>query len=308
MTSMMKIGQWISRAGYLAAALAVSAATAEEGAWKLKLGASYRAFDDFEFGAADLPGSTTAADPAGPFGIQDLTPAQPGFVAPSLVTVDVVSYAGADVETESSSGFAPYIGGEYVLQEEDNIAWSLAFGFQYFTPDGDASANTVGLTSTPTTYDVLLDGGVPTIIPPASFVGAAGASAVTVTQEWEVDLAVLDLGVKGNYDAGGFSFGLEAGPTLNFIDVETSQSFDTSAATVIPGAATAGTAMPQASDDDSDVSLGLYIGLSVGFDISDTVGVGLGYRYDWVDQDAETAHGSLDLSSHSFMLSVELGF
>lgn len=319
---MNNVCKWIGRAVVAGGLLAGGTAVADDGI-TFKIGASARSFDDFDFGPAALvgsPGSGVAA-----LGIEGYSTGTHPGIAPSvgpapIFTFNTVSYAGSSVEPDDSLALAPHLGLEFGLDVDspEECSLSLGVGFQYFSFDGGSAGSSSGLTSFAQPFSFVDDAVAPatdTIIVTLPG-GAAAPSPVTVSQDFDLDLAVLDLGLKGSYETGFLKFGLEAGPTLNFIDVETSQSFNTAGAPAVPGASTVYNSGPgltspsptPASDDDSTVSLGLYFALTATVPVTDNVGIGIGYRYDWVDEDAETVHGSLDLSSHSFTLSVEIGF
>jgi len=311
----------------LAQAVAVSAA--DNNGWSMRLGASYRSFQDVDFNSVPFRNWGNQAGVTGPFGVQGyaLNPVY-GLPIPALppapkivvvVPVQEVMYNGGTGDIDSEEGFAPVIGVAKELVQVGPFILSLAANLQYYSPESDSTerGNMVdagNFTATQYTYNLWTFGGVPpdmlifsggVAVPPIPGSG----TQFSLQNRFDMDLWVLDAGLEARTDFDCFSLNLALGPSLNITNVETSQTQQASWAG-IPGidAGATGSYSQKVTDRETDFIPGLYGAIGISFNLNEKWAVGAEYRYDWVNEEPGTDQGKIDLTGSSAQLKVTYKF
>jgi opacity protein-like surface antigen len=315
----MKTKIWLKRLATVAVAMQAGVTWAGESPWALRLGVSYRDFDDIEFEGGGFRNLGTAANPTGPYGVQNVTTVV-GNPLNAPVILDYVSASASSNGLDSSDKWGPIIGFGYDLtpQCKRGLGLVLVGNFQYYHLDVDSNASgTVGAPGGATVRQYQhwwVDTSVPAdfipdrLTPGVLLVGPAlPGTTFAFRNEFEMDLYVLDLGLQARATVDPVSFTLALGPSLTIADAESSQHQQASWLAQGPGLPAGGYAR-KTSESELDFLWGVYAALGVTVDISDSWSLGLEYRYDYVSEDAGTDQAKLDLSGSSGILRLAYRF
>lgn len=300
---------WVQALTGVALVVQAGVAGAGESPWTLRLGASYRDFDDVTFEATDLR-NWGRSNTAGPYGVQNITTA-PGNPILAPVILDSVTWEGGAESIDSSDKFGPIIGFRYDLTRPCWARLALVGNVQYYNLGTEAAAS--GSAVAPNGFALaqhqhfVLDT-LGTLTPGAVLVGGPmPGTTFSARSEFDMDLYVLDLGLEARATVSRVNFTLAVGPTLTITDTDASQMQQASWAAQGPGLSAGGYSQ-ESSDSGTDALLGAYGALGVSFDITTSWGVGLEYRYDYVGDDAGTDQAEMDLSGSSAILRVTYRF
>lgn len=278
--------------------------------WKLSLGASYRNFDDIDFKSFNFRNFDNVDTASGPFGIQNLAPIEP-TLPDGQITLDTVRFIGTSADVDFSDSLSPIvIGLEAVFdlglrpEVENTFSISIVSNLQYFNVEVSESeqgnsTNAGQFEGRQFNYQVL--GGV-LVLPPINLdnptIGLASGTTTTVINEFDMELYVLDLGVKPSFTTDRLSSGVAVGVAINFVDISTSQT-EQGAFTIIPS----GEYNLTRKNSESDILLGAYAAFSLEVGITEHIGLAFEYRYDWVDDDdAGTSQVDADLKGQSGLI------
>ncbi|OGV79555.1 MAG: hypothetical protein A3K19_02685 [Lentisphaerae bacterium RIFOXYB12_FULL_65_16] len=309
---------WLKRLVGVAVVVQAGVAWAGESPWTLRLGVSYRDFDDVDFKGGEFRNWGTQNNTVGPYGVQNATTA-PGlsFPDPSPVILDYVRSSGSSEEVDNSDKFAPIIGFRYDLTPECKLGLGVVGNLQYYRLDIGAGTMS-GTAVAPGGFSVEqyqhwpIDASPGTLTPGAPLVGPAmPGTTFSARNQLDMDLYVLDIGLDVRATVDRVNFTLAAGPTLTIADAESSQkqqaSWEEQGGS--PGVGLpAGSYTDKSSDSDTDFLLGAYAALGVTLDVTTSWSVGVEYRYDYVSEDAGTRQAELDLSGSSGILRVGYRF
>jgi len=294
--------------GLVAASIVSLTAMAEDGGWRLSLGASYRCFDDVEFHnfAFRNYGNT---DPArGPLGVQGYTNASFSGPDPVVFNADHIRYTGTSADLDDTAdAMAPVLGIEKALWVRDALTLSVASNLQYYQLDGggaDSESFSAGWYQ-----HTWLPGGAGIIPTPVSgpFTELSSGTSASVRNDMELDLFVLDLGVKAAFAVCRWFGGYGAfGPSLNFSDLETSQR--ESAQWNKVGAPGTDSYTLKHTDDDQSLTVGGYAAFGLQFAVTDRIGIAAEYRYDIATDDVSTSQASVDLDGSSAQVKLTVKF
>jgi len=284
----------------------VSLVTGAEDGWRLSLGTSYRDFDRIDFKPFPLRNFSHVDPAAGAVGIQGYVNAtfQDGSPnVPAAFTADRVQFPGLDSSAES---WAPALGVEKTLCTRGSFVFGFVGNLQYHRVKADDSAGATQaapgeFAAWNQNYNVLA--GIIILPPPGPYytnVGLVDArTSLMVENELELDLYVLDLGLKAAYwPKPAFNFYGAAGPSLTLSDLETEQ-VESGSWFPIPSTNDGGAYRESRSDSELKLILGGYVALGTEYRITECLGIAAEYRYDLTAEDAETAHAELDLESGS---------
>jgi len=310
----------------LACTVAVLAAmplltVAQESGWRMGVGASYRDFGDVDFESFTSPNYDNTDPAAGPLGLQGYTIGglvAAGVVIPDFPTevpfnADHASFVGGDGSVGSSDSWAPVITFEQVPNAEDGIAVTLVSNLQFYQVDVDTDNDPAALDIHNYQHKATRIGTVPTIAPNPSSGENAGPSTgtnVTVESDFEMDLFVIDVGLKASMDVcSGFSIYGAVGPTLNIADIETAQSLEATffGPANLPG--NPGNMRAEEDDDELDFAIGGYISLGGVIQIDERWAIGAEARYDALfGSDPGTSQAEIELDGLSGQLKVLFSF
>ncbi|OGV62859.1 MAG: hypothetical protein A3K19_26125 [Lentisphaerae bacterium RIFOXYB12_FULL_65_16] len=294
--------------GLVAASIVSLTAMAEDGGWRLSLGASYRCFDDVEFHnfAFRNYGNTDPAN--GPLGVQGYTDASFSGLIPVVFNSDHMSFTGANEDLDDTAdSLAPVIGIEKALWVRDALTLSVVSNLQYYQLD--AGGTDTGSLAAAWYQHMWLPGGAGIIPAPVSgpFDGLSSDSSASVKNDMDMDLFVLDLGAKASVSVcEWFGFYGAVGPTLNFSDLETSQT-ESAQWNKATGPGTDSYSVKH-TDDDQSITLGGYAAVGLQFAVTDSVGIAAEYRYDIATDDVSTSQASVDLDGSSAQLKLTIRF
>lgn len=307
---MMKTKTWFKRvvtAAAVTVAVQSGVAWAEGNPWTLRLGASYRDFDDIEIktGKFNNWGQPNNA----PFGVQNVTTVV-GNPLNAPVILDYVRAKDSSDRIDSSDKWAPIIGFGYEMTaKEKTLGLSLVGNFQYYNFGASSSAS--GRVGAPGTFTVeqyqhwWVDTNSPadyvpdTLTPGVKLLGPQlPGTSFSVRSKFDVDLYVLDLGIQARATLKQFNITLAFGPTLTITDAESSQRQSASWLAQGPGLP-AGSYGRKTSDSDLEFLPGAYGAIGVIWDMSASWSLGVECRYDYVSGDAGTDQVKIDLSSFS---------
>lgn len=294
--------------------------------WRVSLGASYRTFDDVSFKPLTLsatPGDRFVnGDWAGENDYSVLSDAQvvPGWDQAGdtewLLTVkfDETTFEGLDEEMDATPGAV--LGLSKVFYVTDSNWWFTGkVSLSWFASDIDASASEGNGLSTTTWVGkfLMLSPNDPNLFPdtfpivggqapnwplyePVEFPDAQATTASRLAMDAEMDLYVLSFGVQAGHAFGPIALILEAGPTLNLVNFETS---------VQQTIAWDGGGIDRSESDDSlDVLLGVYAAGGITWRFMENFDLAVEARWDEVFGEAETDQAEMDLSGASFSLTL----
>ena len=288
--------------------------------WKLSLGTSYRGFDDIEFKTFNFRNFDDVDAAGGPFGIQNLGPTQP-VLPDGQIRLESVGFTGSSAGVDFSDALSPIVVGVEALFDlglragvQNTFAISIVSNLQYFDVEVSQSNRGDSVSSERfegRQFNYRVVGGfirVPPIDLDSPATGFAPDTSVTANHDLDMELYVLDLGVKPSFTTERLSCGVAVGATLNFIDIETIRTEQATFST-IPGAVdpagnpTAGEYSRTREESESDVRLGAYAAFSLEVGILEHIGLAIEYRYDWIDDnEAATSQVALDLRGQSALV------
>jgi hypothetical protein len=296
-------------------------ASADE--WQLSLGASYRTFDDVDFkpfalsssGGQFVNGYWTSDSDYLVMSDAQIDPTGWVEVEEDLyrrkVTFDAISYAGGSDDMDDSYGAVLALTKQLSTTESGWVI-SAKISLAGFTTDmsGTASADALSTSTYFGFFQLPVNPG--NSIPSAPVMGGSGpaltepvydsqeqaTTAAMVGMDIDLNLYVLSLGLVAARQFGPLSLSLEAGPSLNVAD------FDTSVSQTVTW--DGGGYSSTAHDDVVDVLFGAYAAGGVAWQLTERVGVSVEARWDEVFSDVETDLAEMDLSGLSF--SAMLGF
>jgi hypothetical protein len=284
---------------------------------KLGLGVSYRELDDVEFNGLAVrnfrnlaflvrDGEILNYTPENLNEIIENLPGQTGAIN-TIEDVDVSSgRVGGEGEFDSSEGWAPVLTAEYVFMTRENITLGAVANIQYFGVETSATMN-LGLDSEGALSQYFVVGG--DVAPIASGEGTEFDDidvAGTVDNEFEMDLYVLDLGLKLAYCTNwSIDVFLAAGGSINIADANS----EVSEFAVYSAGSAGGEFYRQSQEDGStEVLLGVYGALGAQWWFSETIGVVLEGRYDEVFNEVETDYAEVDLDGFSGLGKILIRF
>ena len=314
----------VRRVCWLVALAAIPYVVQAQESWKLTLGASYRDFDDVSFKATPLMNFGNRVPADGPLGLQGYTDADFAGITVSIPSfpVDYTTYNGGNEDLDGSDSWSPVIGLERTFQTEGRWTFSWVGNAQYYQMDvtGSDSGNAAdagAFDAFHNFYSVPLVPGTTPAIPPVPnnltpVPGFSGGTMVTVENDMDMDLVVLDVGLKTGYEAThSITAFFELGPTLSYSDLQTSRSV-TATWTPIPpatGATDPGLAVQNSDDDESKLMLGGFISLGGDLKLTERLSASAKARYDVVfADDPTTDHASVDLDGLSGQLLIIYAF
>ncbi len=313
-------------------ALVSLALPASAGDWKLSLGASYRSFDDVTFNATQL--SSSGGDYVnGYYNADDdylvMGDAQldlTGWYAMGLnyarnVSFDQTTFAGGSDGWDGTTGLVVSLSRPLTTT---NSGWTFGVNLSLagFSADVSAAATEgnglttttyVGFFSLPNTVPLPPSTSYPTT--PVSGSGGLGlnqpvydpsASATTSARlelSADLNLYVLSLGLQAGRSFGPLAVRLEAGPTLNLADFDTSMAQNV---TWTEGGA--GVYSSSQTDDTLDILFGVYASGGLSWQFSERWEIGVEARWDEVFDDVSTDLAQMDLSGLSFSALVGFSF
>lgn len=311
----MKTNTWLKMM-MATAALQAGAVWAENSPWALRLGVTYRDFDDIEvkggafqnWGQADTP----------PFGVQNVTTLV-GNPLDAPVILDYVSASEGSGKIDSSDKWSPIIGFSYELPpQREWLGLSLVGNFQFYRFGASSSAS--GAVGAPGSFTVeqyqhwWVDTDSPAdnvpdfVTPGVRLLGPSlPGTTFAVRSKFDMDLYVFDLGVQARATMKRLNVTIALGPTLSIADAESSQSQYASWRAQGPGLP-ASSATHKTSDSDLEFLFGAYGAVGLTWDITKSLSIGVECRYDYVSDDAGTDQVKMDLSSVSGILRLAYQF
>ncbi len=288
----------------LLAALGTGALCADHGL-HLQVGAAYRSFGDVQVEGVRLRNYDSMYTAGVPLGIQGYS-RLPGLRDGSGVTADQVMYAGGDASTDNV--WAPVLGVQKDLWRRGALSLRLTAGLAYYAVDADLAAGGGALSAAHYNY-LLADERV--LAPPINSVPLAGfspgTSAAFELSGFEMDLLVLDLGLRAQYDIQRFYVAVGMGPAFYWAETD-STTVESGAWNAIPGTGDPGFYRQERSDSDSDTAVGLYLSLAAGVHITPRISAELEFRVDEVSGTTGTSQAALDLSGQSGLVKVVFDF
>lgn len=312
----MKMMRAVRASGMVFVALTAlsMAALAQQDGWQLKLGVSYRSFGDVDFSGFELR-NFGIIDPAdGNLGIQDYSNETFADIdEPAVFGTDHARYPGGDSSVSSSDSWAPVLGVERVVGARNGWVFSVVANLQYFNVDvsGGASADSDDAGNFETFrymhQAVPPPGGISPDPLAGPFDGLSDGTSVAVTADFEMDLFVLDLGVKAAYpfDHGLSIFGA-VGPTLSIclIDTERTESAEWNDFTNVRREYS-----NREKNDTTAVRIGAYASIGASLRLGERLAVAAEARYDEVfGSDPGTSIAKIDLSGASGIVKLMLSF
>ncbi len=290
---------------------------AQEDELRFKIGASYRHFDDIDFKNFELRNFNNATVPAGPFGIQGFSGNQFSNTFTQPISIDYVTYNGSD-DSENSTG--PTLGIEFPLGDgagsgftEGSSELNFVANFSFFSiQSGDSETGTstnLGNFSSRIVQHSVVAGSVNEVTQDTFDNGVSGlspSSTVNIENDLDAELYVFDVGLRNDWDFEHLILGVSAGPTLTLGDVDTEQN--QSGSFLEPETNGTLSYNEAKSDSDFDVVLGLYISVEAGFELNESVGISVGYRYDLGFDDIGTSQAEVDLNTHGGFARLAISF
>ena len=276
----------------------------------LQVGAAYRTFGDVQVESAKLRNYDAMYSVGGPLGIQGYS-RLPGLRDGSGVTADQIMYLGGDASTDNV--WAPVLGVQKDLWRRGALSLRLTAGLAYYAVDAELGAqggSGAGGPFAAAHYNYLVaDERV--LVPPindAPLPGfSPGTSASFQLSRFEMDLLVLDVGLRAQYDIQRFYVAAGIGPAFYWAESKSSTT-ESGAWNAIPGTGDPGFYRQEHSESGSDTALGVYVSLSAGVHITPRVAAELEVRADEVGGTSGTSQAALDLSGQSGLLKVVLDF
>ena len=276
----------------------------------LQLGVAYRSFGDVQVESFKLRNFDSMDRPGGPLGIQGYS-VLPGLRDGSGVTADQVAFRGGDAATDNA--WAPVLELQKDLWRRGALSLRLTAGLAYYTVDADLNARGgAGASGQFAAHHFnYLVAEQTVLVPPindAPLPGfSPGTSATFRLSRFEMDLLVLDIGLRAQYDIKRFYLAAGVGPAFYWAETK-SEAVESGTWNAIPGTGDPGFYRQGHSESDSDTAIGLYVSLAAGVHLTQHVSVELECRLDEVSGTAGTSHASLDLSGQSGLLKVVYDF
>ena len=303
----MKTKNWLNSMIAVAVAVQAGVAWAGDSPWRLRLGASYRDFDDIEI--ENVKFGNWGQSNRAPFGLQNVTTVV-GNPLNAPVILDYVRVTGGSNGFDSSDKWGPILGFEYAPVADNSwFGLSMVGNFQYYS--FDASSSAAGAVGSPGPFEVeqyqhwWVDTNkspdyVPDTLTPGVLLadGQLLGTSFAMRSKFDLDLYVLDLGLQARATIKRINVTLALGPTLSIVDAESSQTQQASWLAQGPGLP-AGSSNQKTSDSELDFLFGAYGALGVNLDITKSWSIGVECRYDYVHGDAGTDQVKMDLSSFS---------
>ena len=196
------------------------------------------------------------------------------------VTVEYGGTSGKlDVETLDS--FGPVLSIETSLWQKEAFSLSAIADFQYYKLDNSRHINSTSTETHSFTPVNNPDFG--------STIGSANTWNDAIKAKMDMDLYILDLGLKADY-AFSESFGLFAafGPTLTFADTDSK--------------------VDGRHDSDEDFIFGLYAGAGAAYWFNEKMGISCEIRYDAAFEKVETKAIKQDLDGFGGALKLLIAF
>lgn len=272
----------------------------------LQLGAAYRTFGDVQVESVRLRNYDSMYTASVPLGIQGYS-RLPGLRDGSGVTADQVMYVGGEASTDNV--WAPVLGVQKDLWRRGALSLRLTAGLAYYSVDADLAAQSGGALAAAHYNYLLADERV--LAPPINSAPLAGfspgTSAAFELSRFEMDLLVLDLGLRAQYDIQRFYVAAGIGPAFYWARTD-STTVESGAWNAIPGTGDPGFYRQEDSDSDSDTAVGLYLSLSAGVHITPRIAAELEVRVDEVSGNTGTSQAALDLSGQSGLVKVVFDF
>lgn len=282
---------------------------AGESPWRASIGVTYRHFGDVEVDSVGLRNHDRMMTPGGPFGIQGYS-TLPGLADGSGVTADQVRFHGYD----DSVGweFAPTVGIARELWRDGGLSLSLTASFSFFSIGVDMG--TAGRSNSrrfsASHYNYLVVGGT-VLAPPINDVPLAGfspgTSATFRLSNFDLDLYVVDVGLRGRLQRDRFYLTAAAGPVFYLADAE-SRIVEGGSWNAIPGTGDTGGYTKKADDSDLDTEFGIFGSIGAGVDLTERLAVEFELRWDEAFGKVGTSQAVVDLDGVSGILKLVIGF
>lgn len=286
--------------------------TSVDGRWSLRLGVSYRDFDNIKFGDGEFR-NFGQQEGEGPFGVQNIS-SETAFPDFGLLNADYVRYnGGGSGDFDDTDHLAPIIGFRYEFAPSGNWQWSIVGNFQYYNLESGNGAS--GSSEDPgdftyAQYQHFVGFGIIFPIPEGDLPNDPPEPGTTfsVRNKFDLNLYVLDLGVEGRANWDNFHLSAAVGPTLTIADMDSSQTQSASWAAQGVDLLPAGSYSEKIGDSETKIMPGVYGAVGATVDLSDRWSVGVEGRYDWVSDNAGNGQADLDLSGFSGIVSVMFRF
>jgi hypothetical protein len=320
---------WVKRIGALALAgsLAAMAEQGDSNAWTLRLGASYREFQDVKFSPVEYANWGNWNSATGPAGVQNATPQ--AIAAGSLLpftpaTLNYVRWNGGDKGVAGGGGWAPVVGAGKDLMEKGPFRLGFVSNLQYYALDtartedgtmaqpGDAFSAVQYLQTAVDLAKV-----VPALPPPlpAPFftpgvlVAGAAADRFWIRNRFSADVWVLDAGIEAKAScAKCLNLVLAGGPTLSLANTETLQEYDASWVRPAGNPTPSNSYHVKLNRTDIDAAGGLYGAVGLNVALNEKWSLAALYRYDYVAKEVGTDQAELNLKGSSGQLMLMYAF
>lgn len=303
----MKTKTWLKSMIAIAVAVQAGASWAGDSPWSLRLGVSYRDFDDIEI--KDVNFGNWGQSNSAPFGVQNVTTVV-GNPLNAPVILDYFRAPSSSSGVDGSDKWGPIIGFEYAPVSSGSwFGLSMVGNFQYYCFGASSSAS--GSVGSPGSFEVeqyqhwWVDTDVPPDYVPDTLTpgvlladGQLLGTSFAMRSKFDLDLYVFDLGLQARATIKRINVTLALGPTLSIVDAESSQTQQASWLAQGPGLP-AGSSNQKTSDSEFDYLFGAYGALGVTLDITKSWSIGVECRYDYVHDDAGTDQVKMDLSGFS---------
>lgn len=245
-----------------------------------------------------------------------------GEEGPFFITLDSIRYESDSEDVDGSDSGSLQLGLDRYLTFMDRWLIYLTTDLHFYNIDFSnvhSNANDPGaFTPLQFTHQVVdadddpLDGRIIEHINPsvaAPIAGSSPGTSYSVRNQFDMDLTVIDAGIKFTLEPRDLNVSLAVGPTLSFVDASVTQRQIASWA--VPGpdphqrgldphsaspTVPAGSTSMTARDSDQFVALGLYLSLDLIYEFSYRWGVQGSIRYDYVGDEVDTSLAELDLS------------
>ncbi|MBN2449514.1 MAG: hypothetical protein JXR77_03945 [Lentisphaeria bacterium] len=290
--------------------LVLSAAHAAEDVWRLGAGVVYRHFGDVEFRSFRFRNHDTIYSEGGPFGIQGYS-VLPGLADGSGVTADRVRFRGGEDDVDSE--WAPVVSIERDVWTSGDFTLSILGALSYYTLDAEFGA--CGSAGNPGRFDAshfnYLVAESQVLAPPINnqpLPGfSPGTSASIRISDFELDMLVLDIGVRGRFHLDPFYLTGSLGPSFYWAEVE-SRVTESGSWNAIPGTGDTGGYTRSRRDSGSDTAVGAFVSLGAGWRVVDWLALEVEMRLDEVAGSIGTDHARLDPDGYSGVFKAVFGF
>jgi hypothetical protein len=281
------------------------AAGVNAGPWELSLAASYRSVGDLELDRIQFTNPSFADSMYVNGAFDGASTPQVIYVAnlgfqngTTYTSLSTLEMPAGDEGLDSALGLT--LAARRSLGERWGMPWFLGLNLTWFGTDASVSGMVSG---TPYYWNIVpgtwgYDGANSAIVangPVQDGHDPLGLVYGTYDLDLDLDAYTFGLGLGTDVAVPFGSLRLEAGPTLTLADYSTNASY---AARWVNGDTAVYTPVDR-SDSGLEWHAGLYGDLSFVFDLSETLGVGVGVRYDYVFEKVDTDIGDIDLSGFS---------